>query len=346
MKGKILVTGGTGYIGSHTVVELLNAGFEVVIIDSLENSHKEVLHGINRITGKNPVFHQLDLQSRKEVDDFFSQNTDIEGIIHFAAYKAVGESVAQPVKYYYNNLVSLLHLIQNLSKQKRQNLVFSSSCTVYGEPKELPVSEKSPVQRPTSPYGNTKKIAEEILEDICFGTELQCISLRYFNPVGAHSSAEIGELPIGVPNNLIPYITQTAAGLRQKLTVHGSDYPTPDGTCIRDYIHVVDLAKAHVSAIERLLSKKNKQKLETYNLGTGNGFSVLEVIKAFESTTGQKLNYELGPRRPGDVISVYGDTTLANEELGWKAEESLESMMLSAWNWQLRIPQLYPNLQS
>ena len=345
MKGKILVTGGTGYIGSHTVVELINAGFEVVIVDSLENSHIEVLNGIEKITGQKPTFYQLDLQQPEEVALFFSEHADIDGIIHFAAYKAVGESVAQPLKYYYNNIISLLHILQNISKLKGQNLVFSSSCTVYGEPDSLPVSEKSPVKKPTSPYGNTKKIAEEILEDVCFTAEINCINLRYFNPVGAHASAEIGELPIGVPNNLVPFITQTAAGLREKLMVHGSDYPTRDGSCIRDYIHVVDLAKAHVSSVKRLLNKENQNKLEIYNLGTGNGSTVLEVIHAFEKATHQKLKYEIGPRRPGDVISVYGDTTLANEKLGWKAEENLESMMLSAWNWQLKIPQLYPNLQ-
>lgn len=346
MKGKILVTGGTGYIGSHTVVELINAGFEVAIIDSLENSHKEVLNGIKNITGTAPAFYQIDLQDKNKVEEFFSSNKDIDGVIHFAAYKAVGESVAQPVKYYYNNFISLLHIVQNLSKLDKQNLVFSSSCTVYGEPDDLPVSEKSPVKKPTSPYGNTKKIAEEMLEDICFSSDLKCINLRYFNPVGAHASAEIGELPLGVPNNLVPFITQTAAGIREKITVHGSDYNTPDGTCIRDYIHVVDLAKAHVSAIERLLKKKNEKNLEVYNLGTGNGFSVLEVIKAFERATGQKLNYEMGPRRPGDVVAVFGDTTLANEQLGWKAQEDLDSMMASAWKWQQRIPELYPNLVS
>ncbi|MGZ5242531.1 MAG: UDP-glucose 4-epimerase GalE [Bacteroidia bacterium] len=346
MKGKILVTGGTGYIGSHTSVELILAGFEVFIVDSLENSYIEVLDGIKRITGKKPKFHNLQLHDSNQVKEFFLNNNDFDGIIHFAAFKAVGESVIKPLKYYHNNLIAFLEILNNIQGLNKKNLIFSSSCTVYGEPNELPVSEYSPLQKPTSPYGNTKKMAEEILQDVCTSSDLQCISLRYFNPVGAHRSAEIGELPIGVPNSLIPFITQTAAGLRPKITVYGSDYPTPDGTCIRDYIHVVDLAKAHVKAIDRLLNKKNEKNLEVYNLGTGNGFSVLEVIKAFERATGQKLNYEMGPRRPGDVIAVYGDTTLATEQLGWKAEETLDSMMASAWKWQLKIPELYPNLQS
>ena len=334
---KILVTGGTGYIGSHTVVELQNRGHEVIIIDNLSNSYSTVVDQIEKITGKRPVFEVFDLTDKAKTAAFFQQNSHLDGIIHFAAYKAVGESVEKPLKYYRNNLESLLNILDGMQEYKIPSLVFSSSCTVYGEPDELPVSEAAPIKPATSPYGNTKQISEEIIRDTAAYSRFNAILLRYFNPIGAHESALIGELPIGVPNNLIPYITQTAAGIREQLSVFGDDYDTPDGTAIRDYIHVTDLAKAHIAALERMAHKKSKEKVEAFNVGTGNGYSVLEVIRAFEKSTGEKLNYKIAPRRAGDVEKVWSETTLANNELGWKAEKNIEEMMASAWKWQLAL---------
>ncbi len=332
---QVLVTGGTGYIGSHTAVELIEKGYDVVIIDNLSNSSKDVLQGIEKITGKAPEFHEFDLTDREKVESFFKSHPGLIAIIHFAASKAVGESVEKPLMYYHNNLVSLMNLLENMSKYGVENLVFSSSCTVYGQPDQLPVSEKAPIKKANSPYGNTKQISEEIISDlIAADKKVKTISLRYFNPVGAHPSAAIGELPLGVPNNLVPFITQTAIGLRDQLKVFGSDYDTSDGSAVRDYINVVDLAKAHVVSIERLASGNNKKSFEVFNLGTGRGASVFEVINAFESATGEKLNYTVTDRRPGDVEKVFADTTLANQELGWEAEKSLEETLLSAWNWE------------
>lgn len=334
---KILVTGGLGYIGSHTVVELQKTGYQVVIIDNLSNSSLDVLEGITDITKTPPTFERLDLREKAAVSDFFKRNNDIDGIIHFAASKAVGESVDRPLLYYENNLNTLIYLLQECNTYHIDNFIFSSSCTVYGEPDSLPITEDAPVKPATSPYGNTKQIAEEILKDTCFVSSLKTIALRYFNPIGAHETALIGELPAGVPQNLVPFITQTAAGVREQLSVFGDDYPTEDGSCIRDYIHVVDLAKAHVIALERLLSEKNKSNYEVFNLGTGRGSSVLEVVNSFEKTTGEKLNYKIVDRRPGDVISVYADTKKANEELGWKAQKTMEEALASAWKWELKV---------
>lgn len=335
MAKKILVTGGTGYIGSHTVVELQETGYDVVIIDNLSNSGIEVIENIEKITGKKPVFEQFDLVDFQRTQEFFSRNSDIEAIIHFAASKAVGESVEKPLHYYRNNLVSLLNILDCQIQYNIPNIVFSSSCTVYGQPDLLPVTEKTPRKDAESPYGNTKRISEDILKDtILANPQLKGIALRYFNPVGAHSSALIGELPLGVPQNLVPFITQTAAGLRNELKVFGDDYNTPDGSAIRDYINVVDLAKAHVIAIERLLSVKNKTNYEVFNLGTGTGLSVLEIVKGFEKATGVKLNYKIVNRRSGDIEKIWADTSYANEELGWKTEKGLEETLLSAWNWE------------
>jgi len=331
---KILVTGGTGFIGSHTVVELQQEGFEVIIVDNLSNSSIEVLDNITRITGVKPAFEEFDLSDRKKTADFFSRNKDIDGIIHFAAFKAVGESMEKPVEYYQNNVVSLLNILENMKVNGIRDLVFSSSCTVYGQPDELPVTEKAPIKQAWSPYGNTKQMCEEILRFSTSSLPIRSIALRYFNPIGAHESALIGELPLGVPNNLVPFITQTAIGLRKTLNVFGNDYDTPDGTAIRDYIHVVDIAKAHVIAIQRMIDEKGKSTLEIFNLGTGSGTSVLEVIHSFERVSGEKLNYQIVPRRPGDVEKVWADTRFANEELGWKAELSLDEMMASAWKWE------------
>ncbi len=338
MKGKILVTGGAGYIGSHTVVELQQAGHEIVIIDNFSNSYPQVIDQVGKITGIKPASFDLDLKKEAEVNDFFKNHHDFDGVIHFAALKAVGESTEKPLAYYHNNLTSLLLLLNEMQKHGMDNLVFSSSCTVYGQPDVLPVTEQTPTRSPESPYGNTKKVAEEIIRDVSKASGLQSISLRYFNPVGAHDSAQIGELPFGVPNNLIPFVTQSAAGRRGPVTVFGSDYPTPDGSAVRDYIHVVDLAKAHVIAIERLLTKKNKSGYEVFNLGTGKGSSVLEVLRAFERSTGVKLNYQIGDRRPGDITRIYADTDLANRELGWRAERDLDNMMRTAWQWESNIP--------
>lgn len=334
---KILVTGGLGYIGSHTVVELQNAGYEVVIVDNLSNSSLDVLQGITDITNTPPIFKRLDLREKTAVSEFFKEETNIDGIIHFAASKAVGESMENPLLYYENNLNSLIYLLQECNFHGIENFIFSSSCTVYGEPDDLPITEDAPVKEATSPYGNTKQICEEIIRDTCAVSSIKNISLRYFNPIGAHKTGKIGELPAGIPQNLVPFITQTAAGIREQLSVFGDDYPTQDGSCIRDYIHVVDLAKAHVTALERLLSKKNKTNYEVFNLGTGRGSSVLEVIKSFENTTGVKLNYKIVERRPGDVISVYADTKKANDILGWKAERSMEDALDSAWEWEKKL---------
>jgi len=335
MSKQILVTGGTGYIGSHTCVELINEGYDVVIADNLSNSDVSVLDGIEKITGKRPHFEKIDLSDAIETSYLFDKYPEIIAVIHFAAFKAVGESVNIPLKYYYNNLNSLIHILNNMEKRKIANIVFSSSCTVYGEPDSLPVTERAPIKPASSPYGNTKQICEEILKDTeLINSNLQVISLRYFNPVGAHPSALIGELPIGIPNNLVPFITQTAIGIREELKVFGDDYNTPDGSAIRDYINVVDLSKAHVTAIGRLLNHKNKKKFEVFNLGTGRGYSVLEVIRAFEKACNIKLKYQIVPRREGDVEKVFADTRLANAELGWQAEKGLEETLLSAWNWE------------
>jgi UDP-glucose 4-epimerase len=331
--GKILVTGGLGFIGSHTVVELQNSGYEVVIIDDLSNSRREVLNGIEGITGKAPEFVEMDLKDKKAVFDFF-ENRQIDGVIHFAASKAVGESVEKPLLYYENNIASLVYLLGALLANEVKSFIFSSSCTVYGQADELPITENAPVKKAESPYGNTKQIGEEILDDVSKSNDINVIALRYFNPIGAHESALIGELPLGVPQNLIPFVTQTAAGIRKELSVFGDDYPTPDGTAIRDYIHVVDLANAHISALERLLQGRNKSKMELFNVGTGKGSSVLDVIKAFEKVSGLELNYKIVDRRAGDITAAYADTSIANSELGWKAELGLDEALSSAWKWQ------------
>lgn len=334
---KILVTGGTGYIGSHTVVELINAGYEPIIVDNLSNSSPQIIDQIFKITRKKPDFFNFDLCDEGPTKDFLDAHPDIEGIIHFAAYKSVGESEKEPLKYYKNNIYSLVNLLL-ASSNRKMNMVFSSSCTVYGEPDSLPVNELAPVKKAESTYGNTKQIAEEILSETARVSEnLKVIALRYFNPVGAHASALIGELPIGVPQNLVPFVTQSAIGKRGEIIVFGDDYDTPDGTCIRDYIHVVDLAKAHVAAIKRLENKADS--FDIFNIGTGRGNSVLEVIHAFEKATGEKLKYSIGPRRPGDIVQIYGDVTKAGQHLGWKAELGLLEMMSSAWEWEKYIKQ-------
>jgi UDP-glucose 4-epimerase len=335
---KVIVTGGAGYIGSHTVVELIQNNFEVVVVDNLSNSQIEVLDRIQMITGTRPIFHLLDLREREQVRMLFSEHGDAESIIHFAASKAVGESVEKPLLYYRNNLDSMIYLLEAMDAYSVPIMVFSSSCTVYGQPDELPVTENSPFKPAESPYGNTKQICEEILRDTCkVDKGIKAISLRYFNPVGAHDSNLIGELPRGIPNNLVPYITQTAVGLRPELRVFGSDYVTPDGSPIRDYIHVVDLASAHLSALVRLLSGKQEQNYEYFNLGTGRGFSVLEVIKTFERVNNTKVNYRITDRRPGDIENIYADTSYANRVLGWKAERNLDDMLRSAWEWQKHL---------
>ncbi len=334
---KILVTGGLGFIGSHTVVELQNEGFEVIVVDNLSNTSLSVLDGIQNITGSVPAFEQLDLRDKQKVNDFFKRHADIEGVIHFAASKAVGESVGNPLLYYENNINVLVYILQELERKTTANLIFSSSCTVYGQAEKMPITEDSSVQTAMSPYGNTKQIGEEIIIDAAKATNINAILLRYFNPIGAHPSAEIGELPLGVPQNLVPFITQTGMGLRQELSVYGDDYPTPDGTAVRDYIHVVDLAKAHVIAMQRLLNKKNLNQVETFNLGTGTGSSVLEVIHAFEKVSGQKLPYKIVARREGDITEAYANTDKANTVLGWKAQSTLEEAMASAWKWEQKI---------
>ena len=335
---KVLVTGGLGYIGSHTVVELQNEGHVVVIIDDLSNSSKDVLKGITKITGVTPQFEELDLKEKDKVQDFFKRHQDIDGVIHFAASKAVGESVDKPLFYYENNVTTLIYVLQELQKLKCQNFIFSSSCTVYGEADKLPISENSPIKPAESPYGNTKQIGEEILKDSCqINLDLKTIALRYFNPTGAHNSSHIGELPQGIPQNLVPYITQTAVGLREQLSVFGNDYDTKDGTCIRDYIHVTDVAKAHVCALNRLFKNQQSHNFEVFNIGTGKGSSVLEVIQSFERVSDQKLNYKIVDRRQGDVISAFADTTRANTILGWESKYSLDNAMLDAWNWEQKI---------
>lgn len=334
---KVLVTGGLGFIGSHTVVELQNQGFDVVIVDDLSNSSLTVLDGISKITGKIPAFEKMDLREKDKVQDFFKRHTDISGVIHFAASKAVGESVENPLLYYENNICSLVYLLQELQKKEQANFIFSSSCTVYGQAEKMPITEDAPVQQAMSPYGNTKQIGEEIVSDVTKVSGVNAILLRYFNPIGAHPSAEIGELPIGVPQNLVPFITQTGIGLRKELSVFGNDYPTPDGTCIRDYIHVVDLAKAHVVALQRLTQKRNAAKVETFNVGTGTGSSVLEVIQTFEKVSGHKLPYKIVGRREGDITEAYANTDKANTVLGWKSISTLDEALASAWKWEQKI---------
>ena len=335
---RILVTGGTGYIGSHTVVELQQSGFEVIIVDNLVNSNVEVLCGIEKITGIRPIFENVDCTEYVNLDRTIEKYPDIKAIIHFAALKAVGESVNHPLEYYRNNLVSLINLLELMPKHKIENIVFSSSCTVYGQPDVLPVTEDAPIKKALSPYGNTKKIAEDIITDtINANHALSAILLRYFNPIGAHPTAEIGELPNGVPNNLLPYITQTAIGLRNELKVFGNDYNTPDGSCIRDYINVVDLAKAHVIAVQRMLQKKQKSDVEVFNLGTGRGLSVLELLNIFQKVNKVKVPYKIVGRREGDIEQVWANPTLANQELGWTAQSSVEDTLRSAWKWELKL---------
>lgn len=338
MKPRILVTGGTGYIGSHTVVELQKAGYPVVIIDNLSNSNKEVLDGIERITGIRPDFVEADCTDIKALDKLFTDYPGIKGIINFAASKAVGESMQKPILYYRNNLATLLNLLEEMPVHGVKGIVFSSSCTVYGEPDVNPVTEQSPIKKATSPYGNTKQISEEIITDVInAGAPIKSVILRYFNPVGAHPSAEIGELPNGVPQNLIPYLTQTAMGIRKELSVFGDDYNTPDGSCIRDYIDVVDLAKAHVIAVERMLEDNSDEKIEIFNLGTGNGLSVLQLINTFEKATGVKVPHKIVGRRAGDIEKVWANPTYANEVLGWKADTPIADTMRSAWAWQCKL---------
>jgi UDP-glucose 4-epimerase len=338
MKKKIVVTGGTGYIGSHTAVELINEGFEVILIDNLYNSEAVVAERIGKITRTTPALEVFDLCDREKLDIFFRENNNVAAIIHFAAYKAVGESVNKPLEYYRNNLVSLINILDGMKQYSVPSLVFSSSCTVYGQPGKLPVTEDAPMQPAISPYGNTKQIGEEIIRDTTFSCKkIKAISLRYFNPIGAHPSALIGELPHGIPENLVPFITQTAYGLRDELKVFGNDYNTPDGSCIRDYLHVVDLAKAHVIAVQRLIQNRNKKNYEVFNLGTGNGVSVLEAIKSFERVSGIKLNYRIAGRRAGDIEKIWADPSFANKELGWKTLSSLDDAMRSAWEWEKYI---------
>ena len=330
---RILVTGGLGFIGSHTVVELQNEGFDVVIIDDLSNTTLKVLDSITEITGIRPTFHNIDLRIKNDVKAFFEMHK-IDGIIHFAAFKAVGDSVQNPLDYYENNIGSLVYILQEIRDRKLDNFIFSSSCTVYGQADELPITENAPIKKAESTYGNTKQIGEEIIQDTCKAHKLNAIALRYFNPIGAHESIKIGELPLGVPQNLIPFVTQTAAGIRKELSVYGDDYPTADGTAVRDYIHVVDLAKAHIAALQRLINKNNKQNFEFYNVGTGIGSSVLEVINTFEKASGKPLNYKIVGRREGDITAAYANTAKANKELNWKTEKSLAEGLASAWKWQ------------
>ena len=343
MKKKILVTGGTGYIGSHTSVELIQQGFDVIIIDNLYNSDADVVDRIEKITGTKPHLEVLDLLDHDRLDKFIQKHKDIAAVIHFAAYKAVGESVSKPLDYYRNNLFSLVNLLAVMKHYDIPDLVFSSSCTVYGQPEKLPVAEDAPLQPATSPYGNTKQIGEAIIRDTTFSDKkIKAISLRYFNPIGAHPSALIGELPRGVPENLVPYLTQTGYGIREELKVFGDDYDTPDGSCIRDYLHVVDLAKAHVIAVKRLIEGKNKTDYEIFNLGTGNGVSVLEAIKSFERVSGVKLKYRIVGRRAGDIVKIWADPAYANTELGWKTQSSLDDAMKTAWDWEKSVRKTKP----
>lgn len=334
---KIVVSGGLGYIGSHTVVELINEGFEVVIIDNLSNSSVEVLEGIKQITNSTPIFENFDLKEKNKVQQFFKKYTDIVGFIHFAASKAVGESVKNPLLYYENNLSPLIYILQELQENQVDNFIFSSSCTVYGQAESMPITEDDPIRPAISPYGNTKQIGEEIIKDVAKVSGLKAVLLRYFNPIGSHSSLEIGELPLGVPQNLVPYIMQTGIGLRKELSVYGDDYPTIDGTCVRDYIHVVDVAKAHVIAMQRLINGKNVEQVEIFNLGTGKGSSVLEVIQTFEKVSGQKLPYNIVNKREGDVVEAYANIEKAKTILGWQTNLTLEDGISSAWNWEKKI---------
>jgi UDP-glucose 4-epimerase len=334
---KILVTGGLGFIGSHTVVELQQAGYDVVILDDLSNSNLQVLERIESITNTKPVFYQINLLDKKRLNQMFAAENDIAAIIHFAAFKAVGESVNEPLKYFHNNLLSLIQLLEYMEEFGIKNIVFSSSATVYGDPDILPVTESTPFKKALSSYGSTKQMGEEILEKTSAVKNIKAIALRYFNPVGAHASSQIGELPLGIPNNLMPFITQTAAGVREQLTVFGNDYNTPDGTCLRDYIHVVDLAKAHVKSCDRLLQAGMTDKYEVYNIGTGHAISVMEMINAFEEYNRVKLNYKIGKRRSGDAKAVYADVKKAADVLKWKADLGLKEMVTSAWNWQVSL---------
>ncbi len=339
-KEKIIVTGGAGYIGSHTVVELINAGYQPIIIDNFANAEKSAMDGLKTITGQAVPLYEGDCNDSAFMQEVFSKEKDIAGVIHFAAYKAVGESVAEPLKYYHNNIGSLLVLLKVMEQNQVKNLVFSSSCTVYGQPEVLPVTEQSPKQPAQSPYGNTKQVCEEILEDLQkSNASLRSIALRYFNPIGAHPSAAIGELPLGVPNNLVPFVTQTAAGIRKKITIFGNDYDTIDGTCIRDYIHVVDLAKAHVKAFEFLAAKKEATLYEVFNIGTGNGNSVLEVLETFQEINKLKVPYEIGARRDGDVEKVYANVDKSQQQLGWTAEFTLADALKDAWRWEQKLQQ-------
>lgn len=338
MKGKILVTGGTGFIGSHTTVELQNAGYDVVIIDNLSNSNEEVLDGIEHITGKRPVFVKGDCTDLSTLRKLFEDNPGIEGIIDFAASKAVGESMHKPILYYRNNLNILLNLLDLMPEYGVKAFVFSSSCTVYGEPDQNPITEDAPIKKATSPYGETKQVGEDIIHDVVnSGAPIKAIMLRYFNPIGAHPSAEIGELPNGVSQNLIPYLTQTAIGIRKELSIFGDDYDTPDGSCIRDFINIVDLAKAHVKALDRMLEDKNDESLEYFNIGTGEGLSVLQLLDAFQRATGVEVPHKIVGRREGDIVKIWADPSKANKVLGWKAETPIEDTMLSAWNWQKKL---------
>ena len=340
MKHTILVTGGMGFIGSHTAVELIEAGYDVVIVDDLSNSNIKVLDGIRAITGVALAFEQVDLKDKDATENVFKKYPNIDGIIHFAASKAVGESVEKPLLYYRNNIISLVNLLELMPQYNVKGIIFSSSCTVYGQPlpENLPVTEEAPHQKATSPYGNTKEVNEQIIYDyIHSGAPLKSIILRYFNPIGAHPSALIGELPNGVPNNLIPFVTQTAMGIRNELTIFGNDYNTADGTCIRDYIYVVDLAKAHVAAMRRVLDQEDSPAIDYFNIGTGNGNSTLEIVNTFERATGVKVNWKFGPRREGDIEKIWGDCTKANKVLGWKAESSLDDVLASAWKWQQKL---------
>lgn len=339
-KQKILVTGGLGFIGSHTVVELLQAGFEVVVIDDLSNAALFVLDRIEQITNSRPTFYQVNLLNKAKLTEVFNAEKNFSAVIHFAAFKAVGESMKEPVKYFYNNLVSLLHVLQCMEDANIKNIVFSSSATVYGDPDDLPATENTVFKKALSAYGSTKQIGEEILQKVSVAKNLKVISLRYFNPVGAHPSLLIGELPLGVPSNLMPYITQTAAGLRQQLVVFGNDYNTPDGTCLRDYIHVVDLAKAHVKSCERLVNNRVDETFEVYNIGTGNALSVMQIINAFEEYNNVKLNYTIGEKRQGDATAVYADVNKAKKVLGWQAQLGLKEMVTHAWQWQNTLKQL------